>query len=249
MKPCKLCQATMNKGIFDYCEQCRIQWKKPRDRYYYLKKRQSDESRQGASARAQKWNEKHYDHFKTLGRERRLKLQYDTLTFYSNSDIPQCVCCGETDIKALSIDHINHDSKEDRTNRGNLYTRALRLKDKTKYQTLCFNCNWKKHLSNLRIKNKSAHKNILQRAMNQKQKQQCISVYSNQENKCQCCGNSDMEVLCLDHINNDGNIHRKEVLGINRGKLYQWAINNDFPAIFQVLCLNCNIKKQREVGK
>ena len=250
MKPCKLCQEDMNEGSFDYCDKCRIQWKRPKDRYYYLKKRQTDKYRQEASERTQKWIKKHYEQYINSNRILRDKQRLETLSFYANSDIPKCVHCGETNIKILALDHINHDGKQDNANRGGmfgLYRRALKLKDRSKYQTLCCNCNWKKHIINLKSKWKNEKENIRQRAKNHNQKLVCINHYSNNQNKCCKCNNSDIDVLCLDHINNDGNIHRKEVLGKNSGKLYHWAIKNNFPPIFQVLCFNCNILKQREL--
>ena len=60
-----------------------------------------------------------------------------------------------------------------------------------------------------------------------------------------------MDVLCLDHINPCGIVRRrKQGVGSN---LYRWIIRNDFPPEFQILCANCNMKKEkirrREEGK
>lgn len=57
---------------------------------------------------------------------------------------------------------------------------------------------------------------------------------------CQCCGESNLVFLSLDHINGGGTKHRKEI-GI--GKLYRWIVKNNFPSGFQVLCMNCNWAK------
>ena len=43
--------------------------------------------------------------------------------------------------------------------------------------------------------------------------------------------------LSLDHKNDDGYKHKKEVHVLHG--LYGWARANDFPEIFQVLCMNC----------
>ena len=56
--------------------------------------------------------------------------------------------------------------------------------------------------------------------------------------KCSCCGNSDPRFLTLDHKNNDGNKHRKNVTDT-----YRWAIANNFPDTLQLLCYNCNMGK------
>jgi len=58
--------------------------------------------------------------------------------------------------------------------------------------------------------------------------------------KCVCCGESQPEFLSLDHINNDGAAHRKE---IGQSRLYKWAEDNDFPKSLQILCFNCNMAK------
>jgi hypothetical protein len=55
------------------------------------------------------------------------------------------------------------------------------------------------------------------------------------------CLISDLDMLCLDHVNNGGNKHRKE---ISRASLYRWLKRNDFPVGFQVLCANHNLKKE-----
>jgi len=61
------------------------------------------------------------------------------------------------------------------------------------------------------------------------------------------CQITDIDMLCIDHINNNGNKHRKEE-GITGGvKLYKWLIDNNYPTEFQVLCWNHNMKKYMEL--
>lgn len=55
---------------------------------------------------------------------------------------------------------------------------------------------------------------------------------------CVCCGETILRFLTIDHMNNNGKQHRKEVGGGNY--LYRWLINNKFPEGFQILCFNCN---------
>jgi hypothetical protein len=47
------------------------------------------------------------------------------------------------------------------------------------------------------------------------------------------------EFLQIDHVNNDGAEHRKQ-LGRGGSRLYQWLRKHNFPTGFQVLCANCN---------
>ena len=62
--------------------------------------------------------------------------------------------------------------------------------------------------------------------------------YSSSPPKCAWCGIDDIDVLCIDHINNDGAQHRQEVGG--GSALYRWLKTNDYPEGYQVLCWNCN---------
>lgn len=68
-----------------------------------------------------------------------------------------------------------------------------------------------------------------------RKKLRVISHYSGGEPHCSCCDEKRLEFLTVDHIDGGGIAHRKEV-----GDIYQWAINNDFPPVLRVLCMNCN---------
>jgi hypothetical protein len=58
--------------------------------------------------------------------------------------------------------------------------------------------------------------------------------------KCDCCGIFDINYLSIDHVNGNGNKHRKSV-GISAGvQFYGWLIKNNYPVGFRVLCYNCN---------
>ena len=73
-----------------------------------------------------------------------------------------------------------------------------------------------------------------------------INVLTNGEGTCRWCGQGDQDVLTIDHINNDGAEHRKAFGGRVFGgrALYNWLVKNDYPEGFQVLCFNCNVKKE-----
>jgi len=59
--------------------------------------------------------------------------------------------------------------------------------------------------------------------------------------KCVCCGETELKFLAIDHINGNGNQHRKEVCP--NGSLYAWIRKNNYPNDFQILCHNCNQSK------
>lgn len=63
---------------------------------------------------------------------------------------------------------------------------------------------------------------------------------------CNCCGETMRECLSIDHVNNDGHVHRK-ITG-HGSTFYRWLIRNNFPKDFQVLCMNCQFGKKHNGG-
>ena len=62
--------------------------------------------------------------------------------------------------------------------------------------------------------------------------------------KCCWCGEHDITVLTIDHINNNGASHRKNNPELGRGgRIYDWLKKNNYPSGYQVLCFNCNFVK------
>ena len=94
------------------------------------------------------------------------------------------------------------------------------------------------HKEQIREKSK-----IYNRTRGRKEKIETLQHYSSNIPSCACCGETIIEFLCIDHINGDGNKHRKEI-GLTHGaKMYQWLKKNNYPKGFQVLCCNCNTAK------
>jgi hypothetical protein len=66
-----------------------------------------------------------------------------------------------------------------------------------------------------------------------------IKVLMHYGAKCVCCGESQIEFLTLDHINNDGAKHKRTIK--KRGsQFYRWIVQNLYPNFLRVLCWNCN---------
>ena len=88
------------------------------------------------------------------------------------------------------------------------------------------------------------HQNVATRR--EKRKSEIIEHYSNGMMCCAHCGIDDLEVLTIDHIEQNGAEHRRQV-GI-RGKgtdginLRPWLKRNGYPPGYRVLCFNCNVK-------
>jgi hypothetical protein len=71
----------------------------------------------------------------------------------------------------------------------------------------------------------------------QKVKTEVVAAYGG---KCGCCGEDNLVFLTIDHVNNDGAAHRREV---GRSGIYFWLRRKGYPEGFQVLCWNCNMAK------
>ena len=70
---------------------------------------------------------------------------------------------------------------------------------------------------------------------------------------CACCGETENKFLTIDHINNDGASKRKQIYKQGKGNTagyhtYYWLARNQFPAGYQVLCMNCNYGKRMNNG-
>ena len=72
----------------------------------------------------------------------------------------------------------------------------------------------------------------------------CLAAYSDGKMRCINCGYANIDALALDHVAGDGQAHRKLVGG---GYNVYWDLKRrDYPAGFQVLCMNCNWIKEVE---
>jgi len=184
----------------------------------------------------------------------------------------KCVLCGICDNDVLCVDHILDDGKMERdsgTAVVTIWRKIIRGEELFRYQLLCFNCNFKKFITKYKLKpligiNKpcSFCKRTLDVSNFKRSKKckdgrhyacgECIrDINANMKNIamaalgssiCAVCRSNDECSLTVDHINNDGHLSRKtDGLGM---KIYKHIIDGDMDiSKFQVLCLNCNIKK------
>ena len=65
-------------------------------------------------------------------------------------------------------------------------------------------------------------------------------VINHYGDRCQCCGESNQEFLCIDHIDGGGTQHRKTV-GAGGDNMYKFLIRENFPEGYRLLCHNCNM--------
>jgi len=69
-------------------------------------------------------------------------------------------------------------------------------------------------------------------------------VLAHYGNKCVCCGESNKAFLTLDHINNDGAAHRRQLKTKGGYRFYRLMKTQGYPPILQVMCYNCNNAKR-----
>jgi len=70
-------------------------------------------------------------------------------------------------------------------------------------------------------------------------------VFAHYGEACACCGEDTPLFLTIDHVNNDGADHRREI----GRRLYGWLVSHGFPEGYQTLCYNCNSGKHLNGGK
>lgn len=96
----------------------------------------------------------------------------------------------------------------------------------------CCNCKAKYWRNN----NKEKAKNIAKKSRD-KAREDVLGYYGGE---CACCKETIQEFLAMDHINNDGYKHRKNV---KSNSFYIWIRKNKYPKDLQILCHNCNLAK------
>jgi hypothetical protein len=164
-----------------------------------------------------------------------------------------CVCCGAGEPKFLTVDHV--DGLKGRRDR-HLYRKLIESGFPAGFQLLCANCNQGKQLNGGSCPAHGAHlgaikggptsqkqSELWRRSWRLRQKQEVFDHYG----PCRCCGESQLEFLAVDHIDDDGSEHRARIGG-GGATLHRWLVVNGFPAGFQSLCFNCNVGKKLNDG-
>jgi len=91
------------------------------------------------------------------------------------------------------------------------------------------------HRKQWQVKQHTDEERLKARQRNAELKTKTMNLYGG---KCECCGETEIDFLAIDHVNGDGNKHRKTF----KGSIYQWLKKNNYPSVgFRVLCHNCNM--------
>jgi len=97
-----------------------------------------------------KYKETHKEEIKKYRQDNKARFKISSKLFFINQRKKlleiygdKCACCGEDNPLFLTLDHINNDGAKHkkRVGRNNIWRDVIKHPDKTKYQTLCFNCN------------------------------------------------------------------------------------------------------------
>lgn len=122
-----------------------------------------------------------------------------------------------------------------------MYLKEIRLRDFS--DGTCYRCSRNKKRENRltceECSKKTSERNKIQMVKTKKE------VMNHYGGKCVCCSEGNIAFLTLDHVNNDGQKHRK-ITGSGCA-LYYFLKKNNFPTDFElrILCFNCNIVRKR----
>lgn len=180
----------------------------------------------------------------------------------------KCYQCGNNESQVLCVDHVNDDGQSERASGMSpvkLWNKIIKDDLDGRYQLLCFNCNLKKSLHKVFAPLLTGETKLcptclvlLDLAFFRKDGNQtcyeCRTCSASRDRiikqialarlggaKCIGCGTEDIDVLTLDHVNDDGGGRHRPAAGVAlcRSVIYSSPTRTDL----QVLCLNCNVKK------
>tara|TARA_Y100000590_G_C15462856_1_gene917155 strand:- start:56 stop:880 length:825 start_codon:yes stop_codon:yes gene_type:complete len=179
-----------------------------------------------------------------------LELKKEVLSHYSKN--MSCANCNESELEFLAIDHIHgRNSVGHSRNFGSttIYRWLKKQAFPSGYQVLCHNCNLIKEI--VRRRNRKLLSNspraVSDRRRRKKIKFEVFSHYSDGKPKCNCCGFSDIDALSIDHIR--GRKRESHDMNFTGRELYSLLKRTNFPKHYQVLCLNCNLAKDKRNNK
>jgi hypothetical protein len=187
----------------------------------------------------------------------RERVKREAMDNYGGSS---CACCGETNMLMLTLDHVCQDGASNR--RSGRDVTGFRFYSKLKqrgyppgFRVLCFNCNHACFYSedgrcphhtgcfaspdnhHFGHKRKDDKHSQATRRCDQKLRAEVLLQYGA---GCSCCGETELVMLSIDHIAQDGAERRR--LGLDRKGygLYRQLKRLRYPPGYRVLCRNCN---------
>ncbi|OPZ40830.1 MAG: hypothetical protein BWY99_00335 [Synergistetes bacterium ADurb.BinA166] len=184
-------------------------------------------------ARNRRYYSENLDAVRDQVREYQRALKVEVLSHYSKGP-PICKECGETDLRFLALDHLASDGNHHRktvigSSGKGTYLWAKRNGFPELFQVLC-------HNDNIRKARRAGY-------TPSRPKTDVLTHYSvGTDPECAECGESDIRVLTIDHIDGGGTKHRAT---LGSGTSFYLAIRKlGYPIGLQVLCFNHNSGKR-----
>lgn len=185
--------------------------------------------------------------FKTARKSWRDVIREEVIQAYGAA----CECCREPNVRLLTIDHIDGYESGPRSGFA-LYLWLRRNSFPEGFRVLCMKCNFtlghhgycphstlKQSIKLGRPcvnEERAVRLRANKRAYSQKLKMECLNAYGGPV--CSGCGEDHHECLSVDHVANDGAVHRKADKRARNLYILLRAVG--YPPGFQVLCMNCN---------
>jgi hypothetical protein len=168
-------------------------------------------------------------------------LRLEVLSQYGNL----CACCGEDNPYFLQIDHLltcgnQHRKLLSSMGINSMYRFLKKEGFPEGYRVLCANCNMSygmygycPHSSATPPPSTLTPRQMVCQRYHQKLRRQVIELYGG---ACQCCQETCLQFLTIDHVKGGGGKHRKSMTG----NYYLSIIRRGYCKDFRVLCANCN---------
>jgi len=187
------------------------------------------------------WLARNYEHVRQMSNtgqnSRRQKRRLEILSYYSNGEL-KCSMCGYDNPASLEINHLDGDGRKHHKKINGDIVRYIRENNNPdEFNVLCGNCNWKEFL----LRNYDNTTITYSKEYGFRKKISAFQIYSDYRIKCAVCGEDDIDVLTIDHIDGGGNKHKKKLKqeGIEGRVFYEWLEKNLYPFGYRVLCRNC----------
>lgn len=154
-----------------------------------------------------------------------------------------CVLCGNTDRDVLTFDHTNGGGEAERRRRGGQFPTMNHYymhpdEARRNLRVLCANCNWRQNtIDERRIKETRSADGRKSMWL------ELIDLLGGP--RCSGCGERDIRVLTLDHIQGGGTADRRLHGGHPQMIRYYFTHTKEASQKLAILCRNCNWKKHR----
>ena len=131
-------------------EQRKIHYEKNKDKINKQRREyeKSPDVKKRKSIHHKKWRENNLERAKEITNKSKKKYEDRIKKLVFEHYGEKCLCCGEDNITFLTIDHINGGGTKHRKKIGmKICVWLFKNNFPDGFQTLCFNCNWGKHIN------------------------------------------------------------------------------------------------------